>query len=128
MPPNNTTCPKIGRLQWTCIHDECTCHLKERIWTTAKWPGDSVRIVLLQRDGEIGSIRIQDYTGCMKDPNNNYQVGTFLPGETQSLPGDTPKTWPEYQTKTGDKDAANCIFDAYVETAHADGWKAYVRG
>lgn len=27
---SNTICPRIGVRQWTCSHNECTCHLRHR--------------------------------------------------------------------------------------------------
>ena len=96
------------------------------LWTEAKYPGDAVRIQMLyRRDArgviELGDIRIQHYGHFVK-------VGSFLPGEVECSPGDTPKTWPEESfTFRGDNqcDLADAEFDKYVQEAYADGWQNY---
>lgn len=95
------------------------------MWTEAKYPGDAVRILMLKRghgrEMELGDIRIQDYGDFVK-------VGTFLPGETECSPGDTPKTWPEkHEIFRGDNqtDLADAEFDKYVQEAYAAGWQNF---
>ena len=96
------------------------------LWTKAKYPGDAVRIVMLyRRDArgrvELGDVRIQDYGTFVK-------VGTFLPGEEECSPGDTPKTWPnKHETFRADNggDLADAEFDKYAQEAYADGWQNY---
>lgn len=95
------------------------------LWTEAKYPGDAVRILMLYRGNgrarEIGDIRIQHYSTYVK-------VGTFLPGETECSPGDTPKTWPEkHETFRADNetDKADAEFDKYAQEAYAAGWQNY---
>ena len=96
------------------------------LWTEPKYPGDAVRMLMLYRGGhgrpvELGDIRIQHYGTTLK-------VGSFLPGETECSPGDTPKTWPEkHETFRADNqsDFADGAFDGYVQEAYADGWQNY---
>lgn len=90
------------------------------LWTEAKWPGDSVRELTLYRGDEIGFIAIQQYTTTIK-------VGSFLPGISECPPGDTPKTRPEKSEtfKSNGADAADALFDNYVQAAYADGWQNY---
>lgn len=93
------------------------------LWTEPKYPGDAVRILDLYRGRELGDIRIQDYGRLLR-------VAAFLPGITEMPPGvwDTPKTIPEkYQTfrSANQGDAADALFDAYVQEAYAAGWQNY---
>jgi hypothetical protein len=89
-------------------------------WRTPQYPGDTVRILDVRKDAEVGSIRIQAYG----NPSNpTFKVGTFLPGEIECAPGDTPKVWPEEFEWTKSVEIADQIFDAYTEKAFADGWK-----
>jgi len=95
------------------------------LWTEPEYPGDAVRIQMLYRgDGRervIGDVRIQHYGSFVK-------VGSFLPGETECSPGDTPKTWPEKsETFRGDNqmDLADGAFDRLVQEAYADLWQNY---
>lgn len=89
------------------------------LWTEAKYPGDSVRELALHRRGELGSIRIQQIRpDCVK-------VCSFLPGEVQDLPGDTPKVWPEKSEYITNSYAADELFDRYVQEAYGDFWFNY---
>lgn len=90
-------------------------------WTEPKHPGDDVRILMLHRAGEIGDVRIQHYGTFVK-------VGTFLPGEIECSPGDTPKVWPEkHETFRTDNqsDLADAEFDKYVGEAYEAGWQNF---
>ena len=94
-------------------------------WTEPKYPGDAVRILMLKRghgvNMQLGDIRIQHY-------GLTVTVGTFLPGQYECSPGDTPKVWPESSvTLRADNqaDAADEVFDDYVGKAYADGWQNY---
>lgn len=93
-------------------------------WTEPKYPGDAVRTAMLIRGDEIGDVRIQDYGASLRI---RYKVGTFLPGETECAPGDTPKTWPERSSWAGSKAEANVVFDAFLRDSRAAGWKDYNR-
>jgi hypothetical protein len=90
-------------------------------WTEPKYPGDAVRITMLERNGpfgeEIGDVRIQHY-GAGK-----FRVAMFVPGIVIELPGDTPKTEPEFHQWHIDKDVADEIFDEYVKCAIEGGWQ-----
>jgi hypothetical protein len=91
------------------------------IWTEAKYPGDAVRIQQLHRAGEIGDIRIQFIRDGL------VKVCSFLPGEEECSPGDTPKVWPEKSEYAMSSFAADEQFDKYVGEAYADGWQNYDR-
>lgn len=84
-------------------------------------PGHAVRIIYLKRGDELGDIRIQWMDA------GSYRVGTFLPGNTVSNPGDTSKTEPEKNEWVGSRSAADEIFDRYVAEARAEGWTDYDR-
>lgn len=88
----------------------------------ARHSGDMIRVVDLIRGDEIGMIAIFDNLDCAT-PGNRYRVGSFLPGETQCSPGDTPKTWPEQHEMTDDKAKANRLFADYLTAANRDGWR-----
>jgi hypothetical protein len=92
------------------------------LWTEPKYPGDSVRCLLLIRGSEIGDIRIQQYT-----ETGSVRVGVFLPGDHVCLPGDTPKTEPDKSVWCSTKPAADAAFDEYVQAAYADGWQNFNR-
>jgi len=85
-------------------------------WTTPKHPGDSVRITRFKRGDEVGDVRIQWYG------ETSVKVGSFLPGEVQDLPGDTPKVWPERSQYHRTRDAADSHFEVYVKEALREGW------
>lgn len=89
------------------------------LWTEPKYPGDTVRILMLHRDGEIGDIRIQQYTPT------SACVACLLPGEQSCSPGDTPKTIPEKHTWHHNSFACDAIFDRYVQEAYEAGWQNY---
>lgn len=95
---------------------------REALWTKPKYPGDAVRILMLYRgegrDAEIGDIRIQDY-------GKSVRVGTFLPGDSVCLPGDSPKTEPEKSEWCTSSWQADAQFDNYVQDAYAEGWQNY---
>lgn len=124
---DNTICPKLGAAQWSCTHDECTCHLKPTIWMTPKHPGDAVRHQLLSRDDpptELGDIRIMDYGEGGKQ---RYRVASFCPGNCVTLPGDTPKMEPDFDHWCVSKDEANAMYDEYMARAYSEGWKNWER-
>lgn len=89
------------------------------LWTKPQYPGDAVRILHLQRGGEKGDIRIQQYsqTGC------SVCVAKFLPGSYVDLPGDTPKVEPNESEHATSSFAADVIFDRYVQEAYEQGWQ-----
>jgi hypothetical protein len=96
----------------------------EGLWTEPRYPGDTVRILMLYRATtpgryELGDIRIQHIRQDLA------KVGAFLPGETECSPGDTPKTWPEKSETATSSFAADALFDKYVQEAYADGWQNY---
>ena len=88
------------------------------IWTEPKYPGDAVRVLFLIRGGEHGDVRIQQYGTFLK-------AASFLPGMEESLPGDTPKVWPEKSESVHSTFAADEAFDRLVGEAYADGWQNY---
>lgn len=100
------------------------------LWTEAQYPGDAVRILMLKRGHGramvLGDVRIQRYDTSVK-------VGSFLPGDEECSPGDTPKVWPEksewFKSATyradNQTDLADAEFDRYVQEAYADGWQNY---
>lgn len=90
-------------------------------WTTAKYPGDAVRITMIRRGNEIGDVRIQHY-----DVAGRVRVGSFLPGCVVESPGDTPKTEPEKHEWCRTRAHADLVFDQYVGQAQAEGWTEYV--
>lgn len=97
----------------------------EASWTEPKYPGDAVRIHMLQRGGELGDVRIQHFAGMKA--GDTVRVGTFLPGIVEGSPGDTQKTWPEFHIDlpADQVGAADGIFDAYLVCAYEAGWKDY---
>lgn len=90
------------------------------LWTEPAYPGDTVRVLDLIRGRELGSVRIQHY-------GTRVRVGSFLPGETECSPGDTPKTWPEKHEYCSNSFGADVVFDRYVQEAYGDGWQNYDR-
>lgn len=94
-------------------------------WKKPEYPGDTVRIHMLIRGRELGDVRIQHYAGMKA--GDTVRVGCFLPGVEESSPGDTPKVWPEFDTKlpADQVEAANGVFDAYLACAHEAGWKDF---
>jgi hypothetical protein len=95
----------------------------EGLWTEPRYPGDTVRTLMLYRGRgramELGDIRIQH---IRKDL---VKVCSFLPGETECSPGDTPKTCPEKHEHCISSFKADEVFDKYVQEAYADGWQNY---
>lgn len=92
-------------------------HQRACKWEPAKYPGGVVRITMLCKGDELGDIRIFDRLG-----SEQYRVGSFLPGETECPPGDTPKTWPEKSKWCPDQKSANRVFAAYLKAALNEGW------
>lgn len=85
------------------------------LWTEAKYPGDTVRVMWLTKGTEFGSVRIQHFGEFVK-------VGAFTPGAEECPDGDTLKVWPnEWETFT-ENFSADGRFDDYVQRAFADGW------
>lgn len=89
-------------------------------WRDAKYPGDDVRRVDVRRGDELGMVVIQHY-------GVSVRVGSFLPGDVQSSPGDTPKTWPERNEwfRVDRPDFPTCANDMFVRLltrAQEDGW------
>ena len=89
------------------------------LWTKPAYPGDAVRMQMLRRRDEIGDVRIQDYG------DSKLCVAAFLPGSPVQLPGDTPKTEPNWSRWRYTKDSADTSFDVYLAAARADGWEVY---
>jgi hypothetical protein len=88
-----------------------------RAWKFPRYPGDAVRIMYLQRNNEIGDVRIQDYgADC-------YHVAAFTPGYGTSGPGDTPKMNPDHSEWCANVAHANAEFELRLARAHAEGWK-----
>ena len=87
------------------------------LWTTPRYPGDAVRILMLKRGDELGDIRIQFIH------DNSVKVCAFLPGEAECSPGDTPKVWPEKFKFARFVPEADALFDEYVQEAFAAGWQ-----
>lgn len=104
-------------------------------WKKPKYPGDAVRIHMLQRNDprfgpEIGDVRIQYYgtrANSEPDPSDKVRVATFLPGVVVSNPGDTPKMEPEFNNwyAASNVATANEAFDEYVRCAREGGWQDY---
>lgn len=93
-------------------------------WRTPKYPGDSILYVGLVRGDEMGDVRVQWYgNGLKQEDGDSLKVGSFLPGEVQSSPGDTPKVWPERSEYVTDKETAAKLFLAYVTEAVRNGWR-----
>lgn len=86
------------------------------LWTDARYPGDTVRILALKRGDEFGSIRIQHMGEFVR-------VGSFLPGVIEEPPGDSPKVWPEKSTTCDNNFLADNQFDEYVQEAYAALWQ-----
>ena len=90
------------------------------IETEAKYPGDSILTLRLRRGNELGSVRVQDYGQVTSE---RYEVGGFLPGEADCMPGDTPKVWPEQSEWTNDHSLAYCYLYLFAGRALLDGWE-----
>ncbi len=86
------------------------------------YPGAPALLTALERDGERGDVRVQDYSGSNRR-GFEFKVASFLPGIVEESPGDTPKVWPEIHQHTGDFNEATAIFLRYVEAAKRVGWK-----
>ena len=86
-------------------------------WSEPKYPGDTVRIVRFERDGELGDVRIQHYgVGA-------YRVASFCPGYETSYPGDSPKMNPEDDRWCETVHGADTYFDWFVSKAKVAAWK-----
>ncbi len=93
--------------------------LADAKWSEPKYPGDAVRCTMLQRDNELGDVRIQHYgVGC-------YMVAAYLPGYETSSPGDTPKMNPDKHQWVETAEGANGWFEQYVRGAMREGWSPY---
>jgi hypothetical protein len=88
--------------------------------TGALYPGAPVLLICFARGEETGQIKVQDYGEAEL---SRYRVGQFLPGLIEESPGDAPKIWPEVHQWTATIEEATAIFERYVETAHAAGWR-----
>ena len=75
------------------------------IWTEPRYPGDAVRILLLKRSDELGSIAIKQY------------------GQTILVGSRLPDTRPEKHEWCASSFAADEVFDKYANEAYADGWQ-----
>lgn len=64
------------------------------------YPGAPALLTVLERDGERGDVRVQDYSGSNL-PGFEFKVASFLPGTVEESPGDTLKVWPEIHQHTG---------------------------
>jgi hypothetical protein len=86
------------------------------------YPGAAIANIDLVKDGELGCVRIQHYGAKVR-------VGSFLPGDTECPPGDTPKTFPERSiwVHIENRVGAETFFDQYVKDARDEGWVEYVR-
>lgn len=82
------------------------------LWTEPKYPGDTVRLLSLTRNGEAGSIRINHHGDFVK-------VCSFLPGHADT----DGKVWPEKSTFYVFSDPADGKFDEYVQEAYAQFWQ-----
>lgn len=87
-----------------------------------QYPGQPIRETLLSKGGVVGAVAIRDYGESAK---HRYRVAAFCPGEVQSTPGDTFKTWPEREDWCDYIDEALDFFDIYSATAKLDGWREY---
>lgn len=90
------------------------------LWTTPKYPGDSVRCLMVyRRDAagriELGDVRIQSYDTYLK-------VGMFVPGIDEGPGG---HVWPEKHQETKASPEADDIYDRYVQEVYAAGWQNY---
>lgn len=90
------------------------------IWKTPRYPGDSVReLMIYRRDArgriELGDVRIQSYDSYLK-------VGMFVPGIDEGPEG---HVWPEKHQETLSSPEADNIFDRYVQEVYAAGWQNY---
>lgn len=94
------------------------------LWTEAKYPGDSVRCLMVyRRDAvgriELGDVRIQQYDSYLK-------VGMFVPGiQDPPRAGDTPHVWPEKHRDVTNAYDADAVYDNYVQEVYAAGWQNY---
>jgi hypothetical protein len=84
------------------------------IWTEAQEPGDSVRILMLERRGTLGCVRIQDFKG--KAGRQRYRVSAFLPTPADPLADETV-FW------TVNNFAADELFDKLVGEAYEAEWQ-----
>lgn len=90
-------------------------------WREPRHPGDHILQQYLTKGDDIGMVTVQDYSGCCK-PGHELRVGSFLPGDVECPPGDTPKTWPERKEYVADKAKALPLFERYVVDAIKAGW------
>lgn len=95
------------------------------LWMKMAYPGAAVRVLTLKRadgndDFEIGDVRIQQW-----DDTKSVRVGSFLPGNYVTSPGDTGKTEPEKSEWRSSSYAADAVFDQYVKAAYDAGWQNY---
>ncbi len=88
-------------------------------WGKPDYPGASVKIAYMVRGEEMGDVRIQHYGP------NKYRVGSFLPGVSVCLPGDTPKTEPEVCAWFNEPNFADRAFDEHVGAAKRQGWTVF---
>lgn len=87
----------------------------------ALYPGAPVLLTRFVRAGELGDVRVQDYSE-MNVTKSAFRVGQFLPGIVEAPPGDTPKIWPEVHQYVATFEQALDVFGRYVEAAKAAGW------
>ncbi len=85
-------------------------------WSKPKYPGDTVCLCQLRKNGELGDVRIQWYGEA------SVRVGAFLPGRVIQNDGDTPKVEPNKDEWCATRDAANSFFELFISQALADGW------
>ena len=90
------------------------------LWTPCKYPGDSVRCLMVyRRDArgriELGDVRIQQYDSYLK-------VGMFVPGIDEGPEG---HIWPEKHRDETNAYDADATFDNYVQEVYAAGWHNY---
>ena len=87
--------------------------------TRFNYPGEGVRVQSMTHEAAdlFGCVVIQRYAA------DRFRVGTFLPGVTEIVPGDSPKTEPEQCCWFDDIKWANWAFESYVQDAKRNGWK-----
>lgn len=79
------------------------------------------RHLLVRDDGkkhdDICTVTLDDYgTGQIR-------VATFNPGmEDPIFPGDTPKTWPEWEAWTTDKEEASVLYEERINHYLSEGF------
>jgi hypothetical protein len=93
------------------------------LWTTPQYPGDTVRELVLQRDGQRGRIAIRQY-------GYSVLVISCLPGLPKCEPGHFfggifGAPWPEKHRWCSSNYMADEVFDQYVQEAYDALWQNY---